>query len=369
MVKYLFIALLFLGFFFSCTGKKEAEDRSSATNYKIDISRQLRDVPVDSLIDSVFYVKLDTYDENMIGEISRLKIDSLIAIYDKMTDMLHFYSMEGRFLSLIHRVGNGPGEYVRIDDFVLHPDRQSVEVLDGTQNKIIEYSFAGDLIGEKKISLPPGLSCFATVGDKYVYDQQIRRNAPDDCYNLVLTTAAGEVTDRYLPYKKFSDVVLTPRHSLFYVGDTLVYQPTYSNVLYNVESSRITPRCVFDFGEQWLDEEYVYSFKQDPLAFVGGFKDTKGIYFFNATETPSHFFLDFMYKENTFFAVVDKPACRVAVVKEATGGNCDIPYTPQTAWKDFYVTSVGREKIDLSGGEEENINANPVLLFYKLKRL
>lgn len=339
-----------------------------AKRYEIDLSNAPT-TTLDSFIDSVFYINLDVNEKSMIGEIGKVRVDSLIAISDKMTNMLHLYSRQGKHLSTIDHVGNGPGEYVRIDDFVMHTGRQTVEVLDGTQNKIIEYSFDGEVKNERALKLSPGLSDFATLEGEYVYSQQIRRNKPEDCYALLITSTGGDVLNRYLPYEHFSDINLSPRNPFYYVEDTLVYLPVYSNVLYNVERSQVYPRYVIDFGEQNLDEKYAYSFAQDPFAYVNGFKDTKGIYFLNVTENTSHLLIDFMYKEDTYFAIIDKATSETRVIKEAKKDNCTLPYAPKTAWKDFYVTTVEREKLEPDLTDEECVNSNPVLLFFKLKQI
>ncbi|WP_026947647.1 6-bladed beta-propeller [Algoriphagus marincola] len=59
---------------------------------------------------------------------------------------------QGQFISQIETGGNGPGEVPRMEDFVFHPDRNSLLILTGW--KIFEFSTTGEFLNV--ISLPSG---------------------------------------------------------------------------------------------------------------------------------------------------------------------------------------------------------------------
>lgn len=338
-------------------------------NYAIDLSSATEGLTFASLVDSAYYVELETTSANMIGEVSKIQVDSFIALSDRMSNTLHLYSQTGTLLSVISAIGNGPGEYVGIDDFIMQADKDEIHILDGAQNKIIVYSLAGKFLEERKIRLSPGIARFMLLGDNYVYDQQIRRNDSDSCFNLVVTSADGSIRNCYLPYAKSSDMILSPRNSLFSVNDTLVYLPTYSNTVYHVFDDKVAARYSFDFGSQWIDEEYLFSAIQHPMSFIDGLKATTGVYFFNVTESVSHLLLDYMYKGEKYGTVISKTSSTVNTYKGFSDSGCMLEKAPLASFGSFFVTSLSKAELPDLFSEEESEDSNPVLMFYKLNQI
>lgn len=338
------------------------------TSYTIDISLAAEGLKFTSLVDSAYYVELETTSNNIIGEVSKIQVDSFIALSDRMTNALHLYSQSGTLLSVISAIGNGPGEYVRIDDFMINADKGEVQILDGTQNKIIVYSVTGEFLEERKIELSPGIARFIVLDNNYVYDQQIRRSVSDSCFNLVITSVNGSIQNRHLPYDKTSDLILSPRNSLFFINDTLVYLPTYSHIVYNVFADKVEPRYSFDFGDEWTDNEYMFSAIRHPMSFIDGLKATSGIYFFNVTESVSHLFLDYMYKGDKYGTIISKTSANIKTYKDFSDFSCILEKAPMTSFGSFFVTPLSKAELStIFNEEEESENSNPVLMFYKLK--
>lgn len=361
--KYSFVLFVCLFVTLSCS-KRELVDKGK--KYKIDISK-VEESNLSLLTDSVYYVVLETNQSNPIGEIAKLKVDDYITLLDRVSNTIQIYSLTGKFIMTISHIGNGPGEYVRISDFIVYPDREEIDVLDGMQNKIIRYTFMGELVAERKVILSSGISRFSILDSCYIFDQQLRGNKVEDRYNLVQTSFEGAIVSQNLPYKQSFDVVLSSRNSLFFVNDTLVYLPTYSSIAYNVIGTGVEPRYFFDFGNQCMDEEYLYSTSKNPMAFVNGLKDTHGIYFFNVNESYSHLFLDFMYKNEKYYAVIKKKNSLIRLFKASQEKGCTMKNFPFTSFGDYFVIPVDRHEAPkqfLKDGEEDN---NPVLMFVKFK--
>ena len=361
--KYSFVLFVCLFVTLSCS-KQESVNKGK--KYKIDISK-VEESNLALLMDSVYYVALETNQSNPIGEITKIKVDDYITLLDRISNTIQIYSLTGKFIMTISHIGNGPGEYVRISDFIVYPDREEIDVLDGMQNKIIRYTFMGEVVAERKVTLSPGISRFSILDSCYVFDQQLRGNKVEDRYNLVQTSSDGVIVSQNLPYKQSSDVVLSSRNSLFFVNDTLVYLPTYSPVAYNVIGIGVEPRYFFDFGNQCMDEEYLYSISKNPMAFVNGLKDTHGIYFFNVNESDSHLFLDFMYKDEKYYVVIKKNNSLIHLFKASQEKGCTMKNFPFTSFGDYFVIPIDRSEAPkqfLIDGAEEN---NPVLMFVKFK--
>lgn len=91
------------------------------------------------IIDSIYWIPLQSSDKNIIKEISKLCVtDSLILICDKYQGLVQAYSKEGNFEYQIKNKGNGPYEYLEIAAFTITPT--SIYILDNYSNKISRYA-------------------------------------------------------------------------------------------------------------------------------------------------------------------------------------------------------------------------------------
>lgn len=95
---------------------------------KIDISK-VEESNLVLLMDSVYYVALGTKQANLIGEITKIKVDDYITLLDRVINTIQIYSLTGKFIMTISHIGNGLGEYVHISDFIAYPNREEIDVL------------------------------------------------------------------------------------------------------------------------------------------------------------------------------------------------------------------------------------------------
>jgi hypothetical protein len=69
-------------------------------------------------IDSCEFVRLETSDESLFGEITQLEtFDGKFYIFDRQTMKLKVFGHTGNFLYNIGKLGQGPGEYSAIGFF------------------------------------------------------------------------------------------------------------------------------------------------------------------------------------------------------------------------------------------------------------
>lgn len=59
----------------------------------------------------------------------KIKVDDYITLLDRVSNTIQIYFLTGKFIMTIFHIGNGPGEYVRISDFIVYPDREEIDVL------------------------------------------------------------------------------------------------------------------------------------------------------------------------------------------------------------------------------------------------
>lgn len=123
-----------------CTTDKSKE----GTSISVDLDTSIP-VELTSFTDSIRYVQLETT-ENDVSLISNvlkviLDIDGNIYIHDSASKILVFDS-DGKFKYAIHEVGQGPEEYIKINNFALNQEKRQIEILDLTQRKVVCYNMS-----------------------------------------------------------------------------------------------------------------------------------------------------------------------------------------------------------------------------------
>lgn len=89
--------------------------------------------------DSIVFVPLETNDQSLISSINKILYrDGVYYIFDKTQAMIFLFNANGSFITKIHNIGNGPGEYADISDFDLDADL-NVYVSSILGRKIIKY--------------------------------------------------------------------------------------------------------------------------------------------------------------------------------------------------------------------------------------
>lgn len=94
-----------------CTGHKVNADGNVAVEFNNTIN------PLAENISSIELIPLETDSEHLVGGVTDLAIagDSYI-VMDLINNNIFRYSADGKFLGCIGQKGNGPEEYIRIND-------------------------------------------------------------------------------------------------------------------------------------------------------------------------------------------------------------------------------------------------------------
>lgn len=320
------------------------------------------------LVDSLYYIELEVTDKSIIGEIAHIVIDEYIFLLDRKNQSINSYTKQGQFVSALSYVGDGPGEYIRIDDFFIDPMKKNINVLDGTKNKIISYSFEGKFIEEVTIPLEKGLSKVIIFEGQYYFDQRYRRNSKNESYNLIVMDSLYNIINKEFYYDSYLDMTLGLRRSLSIVSDTLTYMPLYSDIVYNINRDGvISPRYSFDFGKKQTNLSYVFSELDDPMAFIRGLEHSGGIYFLNIVESDSHIFIDYMYEGKNYYSIMDKVKSVVRTGQNLDKGGCKGQLVPLTAINDFFVLPVERHNAPIAYQVGNPDEYNPILMMLKFK--
>ncbi len=103
----------------------------------------------EDVFQSVEIIPLETHPECLLGGITKLQeADENYFILDGRNNILAKFNDDGKFITKIGREGNGPGEYLKIEDFILDKKNENIILYDIKGRKIIIYDFSGIFIRE-----------------------------------------------------------------------------------------------------------------------------------------------------------------------------------------------------------------------------
>lgn len=149
-MKYiLFICSLIT--FLSCTDSNKTDNTNKDHNLLVlDLDKAaIKDTMLASVfIKSVTPIALETTNESLIGFLSAMQVtDSCICILDDEhapggSGNLFVFDKRGKYLRKIGKKGQGPGEYVNIDDFTIDEKNDKIFLVDNENDKIRVYQFS-----------------------------------------------------------------------------------------------------------------------------------------------------------------------------------------------------------------------------------
>ena len=145
MTKKYIIYIWIVLFVFSCQSLKEKNEEVAVV--EIDIHNTQKHT-ISEFIDSVRFIKLETSDDCLIKFITNVSFDNnKIIIAGVSQKQVLVFNDEGAFINKIHRVGQGPGEYLDIAR-VLYDSVNKNIIIRAAPRKIQYYTLDGTLIRE-----------------------------------------------------------------------------------------------------------------------------------------------------------------------------------------------------------------------------
>lgn len=189
-------------------------------------------------------ITLETSDNILISKIDKIVFyDNKIIVLDKKANSLFIFDEKGRFLNLIHKQGQGRGEYIYISD--VNVCKSIIYVLDPSTQKILGYTFKGRFVNEYPVS--DLFFKFSLINDHmmYLYSDFSNRRL----YNFILFDyKKNKIIDKFYPFKKNQSTLLS--HAVFNQSkekDLLVNVP-FDLTIYKLTPSGLLPYASIDFG-------------------------------------------------------------------------------------------------------------------------
>lgn len=376
-MKHYFFALIFASLLLYSCGHGQNDNESDSDPLQVVVVPEQADMPIDSIIEKVDYIKLGDTGDVLIGDVSKLWITPQhIVIVDKFKAMSIFvFDRSGNAQAVINRLGRGPQEYTSLTDVCLTPDQQRIVVLDNSKKKLLYYNMEGDFLYDKNTSFWIGDLAYADeqhiIAKTYGAQNEdpgltSYENKDDNLYILdTLMHIKQSMMPRTAILKQFEDRL----YANAIHGDT-IYRVAGSDGLvpqYRLDMSAING--VTNFGEESMEK--VMEIRKNNAYFPNDYVDGKDFALFR-------------------FSMPVAPYMQLVMHNKHTGQNYSIEGTSKKAlniyfmevsyaFDDQFVAAIPAfrfvgDNTPMPGSEQRAViqknltdEDNPVLLFYTLK--
>lgn len=252
--------LSFLVLFCSCskTGQLIGVDSSMLQDINIDPSDSSSMLASDSLFDKIDFIKLETSDECIVGNVSQLFfVDSLMIVVDNQsTKSVFFYDLDGQYKYKIFNLGSGPGEYSSIWNVCLTPDNKQLVIYDNSQHRILYYNMKGEFVKEEKqpfmldyfVYIKTGFKAYNVDG---MFDAKLGK---DKNKSLIVTNQNNQLVYGFWESIYDSDFTYSKNRILRNYGEKTFFSPNISDTIYEVLDESIQAKYHVNLGKSGISE-------------------------------------------------------------------------------------------------------------------
>jgi hypothetical protein len=246
----------------SCTTKKpQVQSQTGTETETIDFfgfeTVEGDNIP-ESLIKKKEYIKLDaSADDFLFKRISKIKIcDDRIFILDIITKKLIVFDINGKGIGQVGRIGQGPGEYIRIHEFDVD-DSGNIFFIDGTTDRLFIYDGNLKFVAVTKMPFESTmLGCLSN--NKLIFGLASWNKGDNASRKIAITDTEMNTGQAYLQYDEYVDEKFIIGLSLFANdGNKILYNQAIDNYVYEFsQDGKPSNTYFFDFGNKNIPNEY-----------------------------------------------------------------------------------------------------------------
>jgi hypothetical protein len=245
---------------FGCNTKKE-QPSSDMECETIDFFsyRMVEDDMPEAIIKEKKYIKLDnSQDDFLFKSIDKLKIrDDRIYVLDSWMKKLIVFDRAGTGIGTVGRIGQGPGEYLRISDFDIN-ESGDIYFIDGTGNNDRLFVFDKNLRFVSTRNLPFDADIIQCLPEGKLLFGLASWNKKDYVnQKIALTNAELETEQTYMEFDEFMDDNFWISDYVFVnMGDRILYNKPIDNKVYEFSpDGHLRKAYLFDFGHKNVPDE------------------------------------------------------------------------------------------------------------------
>lgn len=360
----------------SCRKGRQKAATNAEIVAKVEVSESDKGFDVCQMADFEKVIPLETVGDALIGEIDKLEMDdSHIVILDKRMRTVWLFGIDGKFIRKIGRLGNGPKEYVSLDDMCFDKENGTVWIWDRVKQVMLEYDLTGELL--KEVATGFSSNVFAKTNEGFWLYYSYLKN-PDNNSLILVNEEMDHLVKGFFATKETFPVSLSSGFTSW-AGKEYFYFPL-SNVLYSLDGTEARPYIEFDFGERTLPYSKImnmspeeYETLIDSGSYLGGLKNVQlssKYCFFQFSSTVQNKYV------TAYYGVLDLETLKVEVFSYLNGSDLLVDFSSLlcvTANDELVYPICPSKHNPIYFDElrtlvpEVTEESNPILVLYRLK--
>lgn len=275
---------------------------------KITIPSELQGtIDLSKLIDSIWYVPLETNKNSLIGKVDKVILhNNLIYISDlSLSKSIFIFSEKGKFINKISNNGKGPGEYIKPEFFNLDVDNNTLEITDNYLHKVFIYDLKGSFIRtiplpfrlNKYCKLPTGellIDANNRLNEQWQKIQSYRIFISDSMFNL---KGVGLTYD----YSKSIETAYKSPNIFFYDNKNPLFVEPFNDSIFQISSNKLSVKYLLDF-ENFKKPEPLANFESLKIFFKEyANNDNYAIFLGDFLKTQNIILINLLYKGRTAY--------------------------------------------------------------------
>jgi len=280
------ITLLGVFVFVSSCGKRTgyaSVDMTAVDTICVDLKHH-EELDRESMIDWFEIVRLETKDNNIIGNVSKLFVlDSVLIVVDQyQANNIYVFNRDGNYLNKISGVGNGPHEYLVLTDVAVYDN--NVYIKDNMKRRIMVFDVDGTFIETKKLNFQSeDMACFDegmfsfSVNYKYYNERETFGGA-----SLLVTDKKLKPIYHFGEASRDDEFSYSPTNTFFKSGEgELLYYQLCNPFIYSIAKDSVKAKYYFEvsdnefFTARFKDDEQFRKMTNNNAGFWGKFWEIK----------------------------------------------------------------------------------------------
>jgi hypothetical protein len=260
------------------------------------------------IYESVHFVRLETLDSVLIGEIDKIiAVDNkFVVLDDTKAKMVFVFDDKGKFLNKVGTIGGGPEEYKCPDDIVYDKYRDELLVWSNDDQAIFRFKIDGTFVGKIKTKLW-GRSIAVLDTNNYLLNlgsTSQKRSGPN-AYNFLVFNEKGDTVKQFFPFIKDLEQ-LSPISTFAHYQDEVIFTQHYNSTVFTVNKDEMKAKYYFDFHEHNIPVSSLNNITYKELRKIIVEKDYA--FLIRCMETSSHVVFQYVYKRLIFDGYYSKTA-------------------------------------------------------------
>lgn len=253
MFKHISLSLLTACLLYACGGPKATDVAIGTDGIRtVHIDKSTPTLPLDSIVRSARYIKLETDKQSLIGQpMQVLFADSLVIVVDKLfSPRAVAFDLDGNYRCTYGVFGKGPGEYSELSAVALTSDRRQLVIGDYAAARYHYYQLDGTFDHTDELFwrgcsfefLTPDTIATTNFGNVYL------NGKGEQSGTLVISDIKSEKGTQLFPYLFTNGTMpINPNGGIRKYSDTVYYIPSLTDTVYRVSPTRLEAMYSIDF--------------------------------------------------------------------------------------------------------------------------